>query len=137
MIDFGPPKCAWCGKQGRLWITNENFILFFCNTECLNKWKQINHDLETIWLDVSGLRKMFLQYDRQFKRIITDPERTYLEPKLCRLNYWKWLIEGLVCDNLGIFGTTERSRFIEKQKELFWEEQRRLLEETNNGKKKS
>ena len=144
MISFGPPKCALCGSKEHLWITNKNFILFFCNTECLHKFEQINRCesgwFETIWLDVSGLQKMFLQYDQQFKRIITDPERINLELKLSELNYWKWSIEALVCDNLGIFGTTERSRFIEKQKDLFWKEERRklrLLEEINNGKKKS
>lgn len=130
MISFGPPQCTLCESKGHLWITSKNFILFFCNEECLHKWEQINHvNLETIRLDESGLHKMFLQYDQQFKRIITAPERTSLELRLSELNYWKWGIEALICDNLGISDTTERSRFIEKQKVIFWKEKRRLLEE--------
>lgn len=107
-------KCTWCENQDS------------------DDW------LETIRLDESGLQKMFLQYDQQFRRIITDPNRINLEYKLSELNYWKWRIEALVCDNLGISDITERARFIEKQKVLFWEEERqRLLEETNNGKTES
>ena len=129
MISFGPPQCALCESKGHLWITSENFILFFCNEECLHKWEQINHtNLETIRLDESGLQKMFLRYDQQFKRIITAIERDNLELWLSELNYWKWTIEALVCDNLEIFGSTERSRFVEKQKQLFWKEEQRLLE---------
>lgn len=135
MISFGPPKCALCEGKEHLWITSKNFILFFCNEECLHKWQQINHtNLETIRLDESGLQKMFLRYDQQFKRIITAIERNDLEVKLSGLNYWKWGIEALVCDNLEIFGTTERSRFVEKQKQIFWkEEQESLTKENENG----
>lgn len=137
MISFGPPQCALCESKEHLWITSKNFILFFCNEECLHKWEQINHtNLETIRLDESGLQKMFLRYDQQFKRIITAPERTSLELRLSELNYWEWRIEGLVCDNLGISDTMERSRFIEKQKVIFWKEEQRLLE-VNYGKKES
>lgn len=127
MISFGPPQCAWCGKQGRLWITNKNFILFFCDEKCLHEWKQLNLNAGGVWeivrLDESGLQEMFRQYDRQFKYITCQLDRLSinLECELSELNYWKWHIEGLVCDNLEIFGTTERARFLEKQKQLFWE----------------
>jgi len=130
MISFGPPQCALCESKGHLWITSKNFILFFCNEECLRKFEQINGtNFETIRLDESGLQKMFLQYDQQFKRIITAIERSNLELRLSELNYWKWGIEALVCDNLGISDTTERSRFVEKQKVIFWKEEQRLSEE--------
>lgn len=126
MISFGPPECALCESKGHLWITSKNFILFFCNEECLHKWEQINcANLETIRLDESGLHEMFRQYDQQFKRIITAPERSSLELRLSELNYWKWGIEALVCDNLEILGNTERSRFIEKQKVIFWKEEQK------------
>ncbi len=133
MISFGPPQCVLCESKGHLWITSKNFILFFCNEECLHKWERINRGsdgwLETIRLDESGLQKMFLQYDQQFERIITAIERDNLEIRLFELNCWRWRIESLICDNLGIFGTVERSRFIEKQKVIFWKEEQRLLEE--------
>ena len=136
MISFGPPQCALCESKGHLWITSKNFILFFCNEKCLHKFEQINRGesgwLETIRLDESGLHEMFRQYDQQFKRIITAPERSSLELRLSELNYWKWGIEALICDNLGILDSTERSRFIEKQKVIFWKEEQRLLE-ANNG----
>lgn len=140
MISFGPPQCAWCGSKGSLWIASENFILFFCNKECLHEWELLFHDgkspFKIIRLDETGLKEMFLQYDQQFKRIITAPERSSLELRLSELNYWKWGIETLICDNLGIFDSTERSRFIEKQKVIFWKEEQRLLE-ANYGKKES
>lgn len=132
MMNFDPPECALCKSKEHLRITSENFILFFCDEECLHKWKQINHNseglLETIRLDESGLQKMFLQYDQQFKRILIDPNRINLERKLSKLNHWKWRIEALVCDNLEISDITERSRFVEKQRELFWKEEQKLLE---------
>lgn len=138
MISFGPPQCAWCEKQGRLWITNKNFILFFCDEKCLHEWEQLNLNAVGAWeivrSDESGLQEMFRQYDQQFKHIITAPDRWNMELELSELNYWKWQIEGLVCDNLEIFGTTERARFIERQKQPFWkEESERLYKETNEG----
>lgn len=138
MISFGPPQCAWCEKRGRLWITNKNFILFFCDEECLHKFERLNRDKEGWWeivrLDESGLQEMFRQYDQQFKRIITAPDRWNMECELSELNYWKWHIEGLICDNLEIFETTERARFIEKQKQLFWKEEcEKLCKETGDG----
>lgn len=133
MISFGPPQCAWCWSKGSLWIASENFILFFCNKECLHEWELLFHNgkspFKTIRLDETGLKEMFRRYDWQFKKMITDPDRINLEPRLSELNYWKWSIEALVCDNLGISDTTERARFIEKQKVLFWEEEQKRLEE--------
>ena len=138
MISLGPPQCAWCEKQGRLWITNKNFILFFCDEKCLHEWKQLNLNAGGVWetvrLDESGLQEVFRQYDRQFKYIISKPDRWQLERELSELNYWKWNIEGLVCDNLEIFGTMERTRFVEEQKVIFWKEEReKLYKETNKG----